>query len=46
MTASLKHHRCHAAGLCSTQARQQRCVAMRPVVFSAWNKITVAGHQN
>jgi hypothetical protein len=47
MTASLQHHRSLAAGTSFTKAVvQQCCVAMRPVVISAWNKTTVAGHQN
>jgi len=43
MTAS-RHH-AHAARSCHQQA-QQRCAAMRPVVFSVWNKKTGAGNQN
>jgi hypothetical protein len=43
MTAS--RHLVHAARPCHQQA-QQRCAAMRPVVFSVWNKITGAGNQN
>jgi hypothetical protein len=37
MTASFKHHRSNA-GTSLTKAQQQRCVAMRPVVTSTWNK--------
>ena len=44
MTASLQH-RSAAAGTCHTQG-QQRCAAMRPAVFSVWNKKTGAGIQN
>jgi hypothetical protein len=44
MTAS-HQHRLAAAGTCSMQG-QQRCVAMRPVIFSVWNKKTGAGKQN
>jgi len=37
MTASYKHHRSFA-GTSLTKARQQCCVAMRPVVISNWNQ--------
>jgi len=43
MTA-YRHH-AHAARSCHQQA-QQRCAAMRPVLFSVWIKKTGAGNQN
>jgi hypothetical protein len=43
MTAS-RHH-VHAARSCHPQG-QQGVAAMRPVVFSVWNKDTGAGNQN
>jgi hypothetical protein len=42
MTASLQHHR-SSAGTSLTKAQQPRCVAMRAVVISHWNKQSAAG---
>jgi hypothetical protein len=38
-------HLARLAGSCSQQG-QQRCVAMRPVVFAVWSKKTGTGNQN
>ncbi len=43
MTAHTHHLR--SAGTCYQQG-QQRCVAMRPVIFAVWSKNTDSGSQN
>ena len=44
MTAGFQHHR--RQGALFTMGCQQRCVVVRPVVISVWNKKTDAGYQN